>query len=91
MAQVEEELDADKNLDESVFNSFGTGELDLPSEADEDEEMSEEVDDQGDLDDYYRELGIDPAEMRPKTEKSKSSSSKSTGEYVTREKKETNE
>jgi len=32
-------------LDESVFNSFGTGELDLPSEADEEEEMSEEVDD----------------------------------------------
>lgn len=90
MAQVEEELDADKNLDESVFNNFGTGELDLPSEADEDEDMSEDVDELDDLDDYYRELGIDPAEMRPKPEKSQSTD-KSAGEYVTREKKETNE
>lgn len=90
MAQVEEELDADKNLDETVFNSFGTGELDLPSEVDEDEDMSEKFEDQGDLDDYYRELGIDPAEMRPKTAKSKSTKS-AAGEYVTREKKETNE
>ncbi len=65
MAQVEEELDADKNLDESVFNNFETGELDLPSDVEEDEEMSEDVDEINDLDDYYRELGIDPAEMRP--------------------------
>jgi hypothetical protein len=42
-----------------------------------------------DLDEYYKELGIDPDEMKPASSKKKSSAP--TGEYVTREKKETTE
>ncbi len=81
---MQEELDADKHLDETIFNKFETGELDLPSEQSEPEDDSEgdEIDD---LDEYYRELGIDPSEMRPVKE------TKSKAEYVTREKKESTE
>lgn len=93
MAQIQEDLDADKNLDETIFDQFQTGELDLPSEPDEasdDEEDlqgDEDVESADDLDEYYRELGIDPDEMKPASSKKKSSAP--TGEYVTREKKET--
>lgn len=67
MAAVQEDLDADKNLDETIFDQFQTGELDLPSEAESegsDIEMSD-GEDADDLDEYYKELGIDPAEMKP--------------------------
>lgn len=43
-----------------------------------------------DLDDYYRELGIDPEEMKPAALKKPSSKAKD-GVYVTKEKKETAE
>lgn len=94
MAQVDAELEEDKDLDETQFAKFETGELNLPSDDDEsDEPLSEVEDDEGqDLDDYYRELGIDPAEMRPLHKKSSSSiqskSEKSSEVYVVREKKE---
>ena len=72
MAQVQEDLDADKNLDETIFDQFQSGELDLPSEGedlsdDDDVEMSD-GEDADDLDDYYRELGIDPDEMKPQVQ-----------------------
>jgi len=48
--------------------------LNLPSDDESEEPLSdvEDGDDQ-DLDDYYRELGIDPAEMRPEHKKASSS------------------
>lgn len=63
MAEVQAELDEDKDLDESQFAQFETGELNLPSdkEEDSDEMESEQADeDLNELDEYYRELGIDP-------------------------------
>ena len=95
MAQIQEDLDADKNLDETIFDKFQTGELDLPSDPeeasdDDDEDIQADDDDSADdLDEYYRELGIDPEEMKPASSKKKSSAP--SGEYVVREKKETNE
>lgn len=58
--------EVDEQMDETEFKQFDTGELDLPSESDDEQEENEEapVEDDGDLDEYYRELGVDPAEMR---------------------------
>ena len=60
-------------LDESVFNKFATGELDLPDVEDEEEELDSEpdvADDDSELEAYYEELGIDPSEMHEKRKKS---------------------
>jgi len=43
-------------------------------------------DDLNELDEYYRELGIDPEEMRPQN--SKNTKTKETAKYTTREKRE---
>jgi hypothetical protein len=67
--------------------------LDLPSEAESegsDIEMSD-GEDANDLDDYYRELGIDPDEMKPQHLKKASKVKAGEGVYVTKEKKETAE
>ena len=82
LAQVEAEMEEENNMDESQFKQFETGELDLPSD-DEDEEMSE-ASEAEDLDDYYREIGVDPAEMKTKPAKA---TSKDTAVYQTKEKK----
>ena len=68
--RVQQEKEDVDNLDESEFQKFEAGELDLP-EYEDDEDMSSEGDvqdlnaeaDDSELDDYYRELGIDPEEM----------------------------
>lgn len=81
MAEVEDELNAEKDLDETIFDKFGTGELDLGSEAESDDPDASADEDGNaakELDDYYRELGIDPEEMKPSSEPV----------YSTREKKE---
>ena len=55
-------------MDDGEFSKFAAGELDLPSES-EDVDMESADEGNDDLDDYYRELGIDPKEMRdPKAE-----------------------
>ena len=59
-------VDDENNLDETVFDKFATGELDLPDEADEESSDDEAADagaDDSELEAYYEELGIDPAEM----------------------------
>jgi len=38
----------------------------LPSDKEDSDEESELIDSDNDLDEYYRELGIDPEEMKPK-------------------------
>ena len=65
MAEVEAEIDEGKDLDESQFKKFETGELNLPSDKEDSDDESEIVDSDNDLDEYYRELGIDPEEMKP--------------------------
>ena len=79
-SELERELAEDQaakdpeKLDESVFNQYATGELDLPEEADDDDTSQEDRDLEGDdekdseLEDYYQELGIEPTEM-PKEKK----------------------
>ena len=79
-AELEKELEEDleaKNpelLDETVFNKFATGELDLPeSEAGDLDESDDEADEAAaedlGLEELYEELGIDPAEMHEKRAK----------------------
>ena len=60
-----------EKLDETVFNQYtATGELDLPEDNEEEDLSEEERDLEGDsgedseLDEYYRELGIEPDEMK---------------------------
>ena len=69
LAEDQAARDPDK-LDESVFQKYTTGELDLP---DEDEDLSEEERDMdgesehdSELEEYYNELGIEPSEMKKK-------------------------
>ena len=70
LAEERDAKDPEK-LDETVFNKqAATGELDLP-EDNEEEDLSEEERDldggsgeDSELDEYYRELGIEPAEMK---------------------------
>ena len=54
-------------LDETIFNKFATGELDLPEDADDDAESEDDASaaggDDSELEAYYEELGIDPNEM----------------------------
>ena len=66
MAEVQAEIDEGQDLDESQFKQFETGELNLPSDKEDSDEESELIDSDNDLDEYYRELGIDPDEMKPK-------------------------
>jgi len=82
-AELEKELEEDleaKNpemLDETVFNKFATGELDLPEEEDDADLLASDGDDIDDaaaaedseLEAYYEELGIDVAEMHEKRTK----------------------
>ena len=68
MKEMEQDNEA-KNpelLDETVFNKFATGELDLPEDADEADEVSEDEagDDDSELEAYYEELGIDAGEIK---------------------------
>ena len=77
--ELERELNEDHEahdeaaLDETVFNKFATGELDLPEDVDEEgaEEDSEDdaaqgAEDDSELEAYYEELGIDPEEVTGK-------------------------
>lgn len=64
----EEEIRNPELLDETIFNKFATGELDLPDDGEDDEEVdSGEDEPQGEedseLEAYYEELGIDAGEM----------------------------
>lgn len=68
---MEEESSAEEVQAEQVDHEFEafktTGELDLPGDDDdeeEDEESEEVAEDDGELDDYYNEIGIDPSEMK---------------------------
>ena len=79
--QLEAELAEDEEannpdaLDETIFNKFATGELDLPEadnvEEEEDEDSDvDQVDEDSELEAYYEELGIDRSEMHDKRKKS---------------------
>ena len=69
LAEAEEAVNPEA-LDESVFNKFATGELDLPDdddnelESDEDPDQADEAGDDSELEAYYEELGIDMDEVR---------------------------
>jgi hypothetical protein len=63
--QANEELLNDENYDDAEFDKFQQGELDLPEESDYSEESSDQVESDIELDEYYKELGIDPDEMKP--------------------------
>lgn len=69
----EQEVKNEELLDESVFNKFATGELDLPEDEDdiesEDDGQPDAGEDDSDLEAYYEELGIDPTEMLEKSGK----------------------
>ena len=59
-------MKGEDNLDETVFDKFATGELDLPDLDDEESSDDGAADvgaDDSELEAYYEELGIDPAEM----------------------------
>ena len=89
MADVEAEIDQGQDLDESQFQQYETGELNLPSDKEDSDDESEIVDSDNDLDEYYRELGIDPEEMKPQKTSAKTAKPKSsTAEYTVREKRE---
>ena len=77
--ELQEDLEA-KNpelLDETVFNKFATGELDLPeSDADDGDDqdndqdfISDDAGEDSELEAYYEELGIDVTEMHEKRQK----------------------
>jgi len=76
--ELEKEIVADQEvrnelLDESVFNKFATGELDLPDDDDVESEADGQPDageDDSELEAYYEELGIDATEMHEKRGKS---------------------
>ena len=88
MAQVEAEIKMEQNLDETEFQKFETGELDLPSDEESDVEMSDVEASDEDLDEYYREIGVDPAEMKSTPAKSaKAKDDKDQAVYQTKEKK----
>ena len=62
-----EELLKEENIDDAEFDKYQEGELDLPEDSDfGDSESDEEIEEDSDLDDYYRELGISPDEMKTK-------------------------
>jgi hypothetical protein len=62
-----EELLKEENIDDAEFDKYQEGELDLPEDSDfGDSESDEEIEEDSDLDDYYRELGISPEEMKTK-------------------------
>jgi len=72
-AELEKEMEEDneaKNpelLDESVFNKFATGELDLPEDADEpdmDTDGEDAGEDDSELEAYYEELGIEAGDIQ---------------------------
>lgn len=63
--QANEELLKDENFDDAEFDKFQQGELDLPEDSDYSQESSDHVESDSELDEYYRELGINPDEMKP--------------------------
>ena len=63
--QANEELQKDENFDDKEFEKYQQGELDLPEESDFSQSESDDLEDDPELDDYYRELGIEPEEMKP--------------------------
>ena len=69
LAEAEEANNPDA-LDETIFNKFATGELDIPEDADDvdaiEDSEPDEVDEDSELEAYYEELGIDPSEMHEK-------------------------
>lgn len=76
-AELAKDLEEDKEaknpdlLDETVFNKFATGELDLPEDEAELELSDDEADEaaaaeDSELEAYYEELGIDVTEMHDK-------------------------
>ena len=73
LAEAEEANNPDA-LDETIFNKFATGELDIPEDADDvdaiEDSEPDEVDEDSELEAYYEELGIDPSEMHEKRKKS---------------------
>ena len=78
MKQVDAELDeVDSDaMNEDEFNQHAVGgELDLPSEEgdqdaeDSDEQMASDSESDGNLDDYCKELGIDPALLKDEKQK----------------------
>mmetsp|Transcript_7747 Transcript_7747/g.9326 ORF Transcript_7747/g.9326 Transcript_7747/m.9326 type:complete len:94 (-) Transcript_7747:1757-2038(-) len=72
LAQDEEANNPDA-LDETIFNKFATGELDLPEGVEEEADVISEddpADDDSELEAYYEELGIDRDEMHDKRKKS---------------------
>ena len=61
----------------------------MPSDKEDSDDESEIVDSDNDLDEYYRELGIDPEEMKPQRTSAKTAKPKSAAaEYTVREKRE---
>lgn len=62
------QLMKDENFDEKEFEQFQQGELDLPEESDYDQSESDVVESDSDLDEYYRELGIEPTDMKEQKE-----------------------
>ncbi len=72
--ELAEEAEANnpEALDETIFDRFATGELDLPEVEDEDDfsEPEDAIDDDSELEAYYEELGIDADEMHDKRKKS---------------------
>jgi len=68
----QEEATNPEALDETIFDRFATGELDLPEVEEEDDfsDPDEVVDDDSELEAYYEELGIDADEMHDKRKKS---------------------
>jgi len=67
-----EEATNPEALDETIFDRFATGELDLPEVEEEDDfsDPDEVIDDDSELEAYYEELGIDADEMHDKRKKS---------------------
>lgn len=68
----QEEATNPEALDETIFDRFATGELDLPEVEEEDDfsDPDDVVDDDSELEAYYEELGIDADEMHDKRKKS---------------------
>lgn len=66
--EANEELQKDENFDDKEFEKYQQGELDLPEESDFSQSESDDLEDDPELDDYYRELGIEPEEMKPEAE-----------------------
>lgn len=72
--EIEEAKEANNpdTLDETIFNKFAGGELDLPEGddvAESEDSEPEMLDEDSELEAYYEELGIDANEMHDKRKK----------------------